>query len=43
VVVSYISGLVDDADEEMDDIVDATRGMLQGGPSSSDNKELDEL
>lgn len=42
-VVSYISGLVDDEDEEVDDIVDMTRGMLQNGPSSSKNKELDSL
>lgn len=43
VVVSYISGLVDDEDEEVDDIVEMTRGMLQLGPSNSDNKNLDEL
>ncbi|KAL7419557.1 hypothetical protein Q5752_005468 [Cryptotrichosporon argae] len=43
VVVSYISGLVDDEDEEVDDIVEMTRGMLQGGPSSSDNKLLDDF
>jgi ATP-binding cassette subfamily F protein 3 len=43
VVVSYIAGLVDDEDEEVDDIVDMTRGMLEGGPSSSDSKVLDDL
>ena len=43
VVVSYIAGLVEDEDEEMDDIVDMTRGMLQGGPSTSDSKALDGL
>jgi ATP-binding cassette subfamily F protein 3 len=43
VVVSYISGLVDDEDEEVDDIVEMTRGMLQLGPSNSDNQNLDEL
>lgn len=42
-VVSYIAGLVDDEDEEVDDIVDMTRGMLQSGPSSSDSKALDDL
>jgi ATP-binding cassette subfamily F protein 3 len=43
VVVSYIAGLVEDEDEEVDDIVDMTRGMLQGGPSTSDSKALDSL
>ncbi|KAK4688400.1 ATP-binding cassette, subfamily F, member 3, partial [Tremellales sp. Uapishka_1] len=43
VVVSYIHGLVNDEDEEVDDILDSTRGMLQGGPSSSDTKALDEF
>lgn len=43
VVVSYISGLVEDEDEEMDDIVEMTRGMLQAGPSNSDSKPLDDL
>lgn len=43
VVVSYISGLVDDEDEEMDDIVEMTRGMLQLGPSNSDNQNLEDL
>jgi ATP-binding cassette subfamily F protein 3 len=43
VVVDYISGLVDDEDEEVDDIVEMTRGMLQVGPSSSNNKALDGL
>lgn len=43
VVVSYIAGLVDDEDEEVDDIVEMTRGMLQGGPSTEDSKRLDEF
>ncbi|WVQ76049.1 hypothetical protein IAR50_005685 [Cryptococcus sp. DSM 104548] len=44
VVVSYIAGLVDDEDEEVEDIVDMTKGMLSGGPSSEDNtKNLDEF
>lgn len=43
VVVSYIAGLVEDEDEEVDDIVDMTRGMLQSGPSTSDSKALDNL
>ena len=43
VVVSYISGLVDDEDEEVDDIVEMTRGLLQLGPSNSDNQNLDDL
>jgi ATP-binding cassette subfamily F protein 3 len=43
VVISYISGLVEDEDEEMDDIVEMTRGMLQAGPSNSDSKPLDDL
>jgi ATP-binding cassette subfamily F protein 3 len=43
VVVSYIAGLVEDEDEEVDDIVDMTKGMLASGPSSSDTKVLDEL
>ena len=43
VVVSYIAGLVDDEDEEVDDIVEMTRGMLQAGPSKSDNQSLDDL
>lgn len=42
-VVSYISGLVDDEDEEVDDIVEMTRGMLQGGPSNADSNALDDL
>ena len=42
-VVSYIAGLVDDEDEEVEDILDMTRGMLQGGPSTSDSKSLDAL
>lgn len=42
-VVSYIAGLVDDEDEEVDDIIEMTRGMLQSGPSSSDSKALDDL
>lgn len=42
-VVSYIAGLADDEDEEVDDIVEMTRGMLQAGPSSSDNKALDDF
>lgn len=42
-VVSYIAGLVEDEDEEVDDIVEMTRGMLENGPSSSDNKVLDDL
>lgn len=42
-VVKYISGLVDDEDEEVNDIVEMTRGMLQAGPSSSNNKVLDDL
>ncbi|ORX33245.1 P-loop containing nucleoside triphosphate hydrolase protein [Kockovaella imperatae] len=41
VVVSYIAGLVDDEDEEVEDILDMTRGMLQGGPSTSDSKALE--
>ncbi|KAI9632629.1 putative translational regulator GCN20-like ABC transporter protein [Dioszegia hungarica] len=41
VVVSYIAGLVDDEDEEMEDIVDMTRGMLSSGPSTSKNGDLD--
>lgn len=43
VVVSYIAGLVDDEDEEVDDIVEMTRGMLQAGPSNADNQSLDDL
>ena len=42
-MVSYIAGLVDDEDEEVDDIVDMTRGMLQGGPSDGDVNSLDNL
>lgn len=42
-VVSYISGLVEDEDEEIDDIIEMTRGMLQAGPSSRDTKPLDDL
>jgi ATP-binding cassette subfamily F protein 3 len=34
---------VDDEDEEVDDIVEMTRGMLQGGPSKSDSKSLDDF
>lgn len=30
-------------DEDVDDIVDQTRGMLQAGPSSSDNKALNDF
>lgn len=41
--MAYISGLVDDEDEEVEDIVEMTRGMLQGGPSSSNNKTLEDL
>lgn len=42
--MSYISGLVEDEDEEVDDIVEMTKGMLQGGPSTSSNARLlDEL
>jgi ATP-binding cassette subfamily F protein 3 len=40
--VSYIAGLVDDEDEEMEDIVEMTRGMLQS-PSTSKSTELDSL
>lgn len=40
-VVDYIEGLVEDVDEDVDDIVEMTRGMLQDGPSSSNNKNLD--
>ncbi|BEI85284.1 hypothetical protein CcaverHIS002_0506850 [Cutaneotrichosporon cavernicola] len=43
VVINYIAGLVDDVDEDVDDIVDQTRGMLQEGPSSSDNKVLNDF
>ncbi len=43
VVVSYIAGLVEDEDEEVDDIVEAARGMLQGGPSDKDMQVLDNL
>lgn len=42
-VVSYIAGLVDDEDEEVDDLVDMTKGMLAMGPSSSDTTVLDGL
>jgi ATP-binding cassette subfamily F protein 3 len=42
-VVSYIAGLADDEDEDMDDIVEMVRGMLSGGPSSRDPKPLDDL
>lgn len=42
-VVDYIEGLVEDVDEDVDDIVEMTRGMLQDGPSSSDNKSLNEF
>ena len=41
--MSYIAGLVDDEDEEVDDIVEMTRGMLQGGPSTEDSRRLDDL
>lgn len=41
--MSYITGLVDDEDEEVDDIVEMTKGMLQSGPSSSQNTDLDGL
>ncbi|EIW66575.1 hypothetical protein TREMEDRAFT_70139 [Tremella mesenterica DSM 1558] len=43
VVVSYIAGLVEDEDEEVEDIVEMTRGMLQGGPSSQDSSSLDDF
>ncbi|TYJ52938.1 hypothetical protein B9479_006449 [Cryptococcus floricola] len=44
VVVSYIAGLVDDEEEEVEDIVDMTKGMLSGGPSSEDTtKNLDDF
>ena len=43
VVVSYIAGLVEDEEEEVDDILEMTRGMLQGGPSNSDSRALDSL
>ncbi|WVQ83341.1 hypothetical protein IAT38_005480 [Cryptococcus sp. DSM 104549] len=43
VVVSYIAGLVDDEDEEVEDIVDMTRGMLGGGPSSGNSTALDDF
>ncbi|KIR75361.1 ATP-binding cassette subfamily F member 3 [Cryptococcus deuterogattii R265] len=44
VVVSYIAGLVDDEDEEVEDIMDMTKGMLGGGPSSEDNgKAIDDF
>ncbi|OCF36245.1 ATP-binding cassette, subfamily F, member 3 [Kwoniella heveanensis CBS 569] len=44
VVVSYIAGLVDDEDEEVEDIVDMTRGMLDGvAGGSKDGKILDEF
>lgn len=41
--MSYIAGLVDDEDEEVDDIVEMTRGMLEGGPSTSEPRPLEEL
>ncbi|WVR03646.1 hypothetical protein IAU60_000641 [Kwoniella sp. DSM 27419] len=40
VVVSYIAGLVEDEDEEVEDIVDMTRGMLDGVAGSSKDGEL---
>ncbi|WRT63872.1 uncharacterized protein IL334_000798 [Kwoniella shivajii] len=44
VVVSYISGLIEDEDEEVEDIVDMTRGMLDSpGESSKDGKALDDF
>ncbi|GFZ42543.1 Probable ATP-binding cassette sub-family F member 3 homolog [Saitozyma sp. JCM 24511] len=43
VVLSYIAGLVDDEEEEVDDIIEMTRGMLQSGPSQSDTKALDDF
>jgi len=42
-VVSYIAGLVDDEDEEVDDIVNMTRGMLRGGPFKDGSNSLDDL
>ena len=42
-VVHYIEGLIDDEEEEVDDIVDMTRGMLQGGPSIKADTPLDDL
>ncbi|WWC66737.1 uncharacterized protein I206_100642 [Kwoniella pini CBS 10737] len=44
VVVSYIAGLVEDEDEEVDDIVGMTRGMLDNiGEGSKDVKILDDF
>ncbi|WVW81988.1 hypothetical protein I302_103993 [Kwoniella bestiolae CBS 10118] len=44
VVVSYIAGLVDDEDEEVEDIVGMTRGMLDNiGEGSKDAKVLDDF
>ena len=42
-MVSYISGLVEDEDEDVEEIVEMTRGMLQGGPVDSEPKMLDDL
>ena len=42
-VVSYIAGLVDDEDEDVEDITDMVRGMLQAGPSKSHEPALNDL
>jgi ATP-binding cassette subfamily F protein 3 len=41
VVTAYISGLVEDEDEQVEDIVEQTRGMLED--ATVDEKELASL
>lgn len=43
-VVSYIVGLLEDEDEEEAEIIDMSRGMLEGGPDGDDKvAELEAL
>jgi len=36
-VVSYIVGLLEDEEEEEKEILEMTKGMLEGGPDGDDN------
>jgi ATP-binding cassette subfamily F protein 3 len=42
-VAAYISGLVEDEDEEVEDIVDMTRGMLDDSSLRTEPGKLDDL
>lgn len=42
-VAAYISGLVEDEDEEADDIVEMTRGMLDDASLVDEPTKLDDL